>query len=206
VSASIQAADIDSLDFEKSAGLLPAIVQHAETGAVLMLGYMNGDALRQTFSRGHVVFFSRSKQRLWEKGETSGHFLELQSVRTDCDRDTLLIKATPAGPICHTGSDTCFGETNTNDNFLFTLEDTIRDRYTDPKPDSYTSRLFDKGIDKIAQKVGEEAVELVIEAKNSNDEAFRAEAADLVYHVLVLLVKKGVGLRSVISELKERSR
>ena len=195
------------MDFEKiNGGLVPAIIQDSKSEKVLMLGYMNADALDKTRSEGKVTFFSRSKERLWTKGENSGNFLNVDEILFDCDRDTLLIKATPAGPICHTGSDTCFGETNTNDNFLFTLEDTIRDRYTDPKPDSYTSRLFDKGIDKIAQKVGEEAVELVIEAKNSNDEAFRAEAADLVYHLLVLLVKKGVELRSVISELKERSR
>src|SRR5207245_741499 len=153
-----------------------------------------------------VTFFSRSKKRLWTKGEMSGNFLSVEEISIDCDRDTILIKALPAGPICHTGTDTCFGESNSNDNFLFTLENVINDRLTNPRPDSYTSKLFDKGLDNIAQKVGEEAVELILEAKNSDDESFRNEAADLLYHFLVLLAARSIGFKSVIRILQARSK
>jgi len=210
VSASIQAADIDSLDFEKSAGLLPAIVQHAETGAVLMLGYMNGDALRQTFSRGHVVFFSRSKQRLWEKGETSGHFLELQSVRTDCDRDTLLITAWPRGPVCHVGTQTCFGDGPVtpaeNLAFLTTLEGVIAKRAVEKPDGSYTARLFAQGPRRIAQKVGEEGVEVALAAVTEPDDKVINESADLIFHLLVMLKHRGLSMERVIAELQARHR
>jgi phosphoribosyl-AMP cyclohydrolase / phosphoribosyl-ATP pyrophosphohydrolase len=198
--------DNADLDFDKYLeGLMPAVVQDSRTGTVLMLGFMSADSLENTRSSGKVTFFSRSKKRLWTKGEISGNFLNVDEIMVDCDRDTLLIKATPAGPVCHTGSDTCFGETNEVPNFLFALEKVIKDRRANPSDDSYTSRLFAKGLDKIAQKVGEEAVELVIEAKNSNDEQFQGEAADLFYHLLVLLVEKDIQLGSVIGELERRS-
>lgn len=194
------------LDFEKySDGLMPVIVQDPRTSKVLMLGFMNADALEQTRSTSRVTFYSRSKKRLWTKGETSGNFLDLDNILVDCDRDALLINAVPEGPVCHSGSDTCFDETNKNGDFLFALESVIKDRKKNPREDSYTSKLFAKGVDKIAQKVGEEAVELVIEAKNSNDELLRSEAADLLYHLLVLLVEKEVELRSVIGKLEQRS-
>jgi phosphoribosyl-ATP pyrophosphohydrolase/phosphoribosyl-AMP cyclohydrolase len=196
-----------NLDFEKHAdGLIPVIVQDSRTMKVLMLAYANDEALDKTESSGHVTFYSRSKRRLWTKGETSGNFLTVDEIMIDCDRDTILIKATPAGPVCHTGSDTCFGEANEDRDFLFTLEGVIKDRRTNPQDDSYTSRLFAKGVDKIAQKVGEEAVELVIEAKNSDADRLRAEAADLMYHLLVLLTEKGVELSSVVTELERRAR
>jgi phosphoribosyl-ATP pyrophosphohydrolase/phosphoribosyl-AMP cyclohydrolase len=194
------------LNFEKySDGLMPAIVQDERTATVLMLGFMNAEALEQTRKTAKVTFYSRSKKRLWTKGEKSGNFLEAVEVLFDCDGDTLLIKANPAGPVCHTGGDTCFGEKNENQDFLYDLENVIKDRGLNRKAGSYTSKLFDKGVDKIAQKLGEEAVELVIEAKNSNHERIRSEAADLLYHFLVLLVEKDVELCSVISELERRS-
>ena len=195
------------LDFQKYAdGLMPAVVQDARTGKVLMLGFINGDALNATRTTGKVTFYSRSKDRLWTKGETSGNFLLIDKILVDCDNDTLLIYATPSGPVCHSGADTCFGEKNEDRDFLFALEAVIKDRQANPRDDSYTSKLFAKGIDKIAQKVGEEAVETVIEAKNSNDELLRAEAADLLYHLLVLLVERKVELTSVLAELERRSR
>jgi phosphoribosyl-AMP cyclohydrolase / phosphoribosyl-ATP pyrophosphohydrolase len=182
------------VDFAKySDGLVPAIVQDNETGKVLMLGFMNEEALQQTQQLGKVTFFSRSKKRLWTKGEESGNFLLLKEIIADCDNDTLLIKANPVGPVCHTGADTCFNESNTKD-FLQALDKTIQQRFVDRSAKSYTSGLFDKGINKVAQKVGEEAVELVIEAKDDNPELFINEAADLLFHYMVLLRAKGFSL------------
>lgn len=200
--------DVSTLDFDKQNGLLPAIVQDANTDKVLMLGYMNAESLEKTQREGNVTFFSRSKSRLWTKGETSGHFLRVQSIVADCDNDTLLIKAHPLGPTCHTGADTCFEEKNEKhtgtDTFLHELEAIILDRKQQPNPDSYTSKLFSRGVNKIAQKVGEEAVELVIEAKDSNDDLFKGEAADLLFHYLVLLAEKNIRLDDVLAVLRER--
>jgi phosphoribosyl-ATP pyrophosphohydrolase/phosphoribosyl-AMP cyclohydrolase len=190
------------LDF--SNGLVPAIVQDVNTHKVLMLGYMNQEALDKTMELGRVTFFSRSKNRLWTKGEESGHFLELRSMAVDCDKDTLLIKAVPHGPTCHTGADTCWGETNHSEDFLVYLEEIIslRKRSSDEK--SYVRSLFQKGINKIAQKVGEEAVELVIEAKDDNKDLFLNEAADLLFHYLILINSKGHTLKDVINVLQDR--
>lgn len=193
------------IDFEKYPdGLVPAIVQDADTAKVLMLGFMNADAFEKTGQTGKVTFFSRSKQRLWTKGEESGHFLEMKSMAVDCDNDTLLVKAHPVGPVCHTGADTCWGETNEPGNFLLYLEEIIRQRKLLTPEESYVSSLFAKGINKIAQKVGEEAVEMVIEAKDSNDGLFLDEAADLLFHYLLLLNAKGHKLQSVVDILKQR--
>jgi len=193
-------------DFAKyKDGLVPAIIQDNITSKVLMLGYMNEAAYAQTISDKKVVFFSRSKNRLWIKGETSGNFLRLVDIKNDCDNDCLLVKAVPHGPVCHTGADTCFNENNIGD-FLSGLEDLISDRKKEPAPGSYTSSLFNKGINAIAQKVGEEAVELIIEAKDDNDEKFLNEAADLLFHFLVLLKAKGQGLADVVDILKGRTR
>ncbi len=186
-------------------GLIPAIIQDNTTGKVLMLGYMNEAAYEKTISEKRVVFFSRSKQRLWMKGETSGNFLTLLEMKLDCDNDALLIKVKPVGPVCHTGSDTCFGEENKSENFLTALEAIIADRKNKPTGKSYTSSLFKDGINKIAQKVGEEAVELIIEAKDDNDERFISEAADLMFHLLVLLSAKGKQLADVTTELNNRN-
>lgn len=192
------------VDFEKySDGLVPVVVQDAITSTVLMLGFMNEEALRQTRLLGKVTFYSRSKQRLWTKGEESGNFLYLKEIITDCDNDTLLVKANPVGPVCHTGADTCFGETNKKD-FLQTLGETIKQRFDDRSVKSYTSNLFDRGINKVAQKVGEEAIELVIEAKDDNKELFINEAADLLFHYMVLLQAKGFSLEDVKQVLMER--
>lgn len=192
-------------DFLKSPdGLIPAIIQDNITSIVLMLGYMNQEAFLKTQTEGRVTFFSRSKNRLWTKGEESGHFLNVVDIKLDCDKDTLLIKASPVGPTCHTGSDTCFNEKNSSSNFLTELETIIRDRKNNPTDKSYTSSLFAKGINKIAQKVGEEAVEVVIEAKDSNDDLFKGEAADLLYHYLILLQAKGFTLADIITVLKSR--
>jgi phosphoribosyl-AMP cyclohydrolase / phosphoribosyl-ATP pyrophosphohydrolase len=192
------------IDFEKSpAGLVPAIIQDARTGKVLMLGYMNRESFARTLETGKATFYSRSRQSLWTKGETSGNFLLVEEILTDCDRDTILIKAFPAGAACHTGADTCFNEKNEGD-FLFELEKVIEERRTNPREDSYTSRLFAGGINKIAQKVGEEAVETIIEAKDENRELFKAEAADLLYHLLVLLAAKNTGLAEIIETLRRR--
>jgi len=194
-----------NVDFEKSSdGLVPAVVQDAITQKVLMLGYMNREAFEQTRSSGRVTFFSRSRGRLWTKGETSGNFLDVKEILVDCDADTILIKAEPAGPVCHTGADTCFNETNVNEDLLFELEKVIRDRKANPGEGSYTSKLFDRGLNKIAQKFGEEAVELIIEAKDGNLDLFKAEAADVLYHFLVLLTVKDVKLREVFETLKDR--
>ena len=192
------------IDFAKySDGLIPAIIQDNKTNKVLMLGFMNEEALHKTVSLGKVTFYSRSKKRLWTKGEQSGNFLSLIEIIEDCDHDTLLIKADPAGPVCHTGADTCFGETNTRD-FLQTLSDQIRERFDDRSRNSYTSNLFEKGINKVAQKVGEEAIELVIEAKDDNNDLFLNEAADLLYHYMVLLQAKGFSIEDVKKVLAGR--
>ena len=191
-------------DFSKyEDGLVPAIVQDAISKKVLMLGFMNEDAFAKTEADRKVTFFSRSKQRLWTKGETSKNFLLVKEIIADCDNDTLLIKASPTGPVCHTGNDTCFNETNSSFS-LEQLESVITDRKNNPSASSYTSSLFSKGINKIAQKVGEEAVELVIESKDENKEKFLSEAADLLYHYLVLLQAKNYKLEDVTNILEHR--
>jgi phosphoribosyl-ATP pyrophosphohydrolase/phosphoribosyl-AMP cyclohydrolase len=192
-----------SIDFSKLDGLVPCVVQDSVTSRVLMVGFMNKEAYEKTLSEKRVTFFSRTKQRLWTKGETSGNYLELVDILIDCDEDTLLVKAIPHGPTCHTGADTCFNETNSTWS-LDALERLIRERKNNPQPGSYTNTLFEKGINKIAQKVGEEAVELVIEAKDDNRDLFLGEAADLMYHYLVLLTAKGYSLNDVLSVLSER--
>lgn len=192
-----------NINFSKSDGLVPCIVQDAKTNQVLMLGFMNDEAYQKTLREKRVTFFSRSKQRLWTKGETSGNFLEVSEILVDCDQDTLLIKANPVGPVCHTGADTCFNEKNERWD-LASLEAVIKDRKANPVKGSYTASLFNAGINKVAQKVGEEAVELVIEAKDDNKELFLNEAADLMFHYLVLLTEKGYGLKDVLDVLKKR--
>jgi len=185
--------------------LVPAIIQDAATQKVLMLGFMNQEALDKTEKEGKVTFFSRSKGRLWTKGEESGNYLLLKSIALDCDRDTLLIKAQPLGPVCHTGADTCWDEKNHNEDFLSSLEEIIQQRREQADPSgSYVAGLFKKGINKIAQKVGEEAVELVIEAKDHDEQLFLNEAADLLFHYLILLNAKGYNLQDVTAILKER--
>jgi phosphoribosyl-ATP pyrophosphohydrolase/phosphoribosyl-AMP cyclohydrolase len=194
-----------NLNFKKMEDLIPAVVQDAFTGKVLMLGYMNEEALAKTEESGRVTFFSRSKNRLWTKGETSGHFLEVVSMQEDCDGDAILVKAKPLGPVCHTGADTCFEEANTTQTaFIDRLRGIIKERKENPNSASYTSSLFAKGINKLAQKVGEEAVELVIEAKDDNKELFLGEAADLLFHYLVLLEAKNYSLDEVVEVLKQR--
>ena len=186
-------------------GLVPAIVQDAQTKTVLMLGYMNKEALEITQKSKRVTFFSRSKNRIWTKGEESGNFLNLKSLKIDCDGDTLLIKASPEGPTCHKGTDTCWEEKNTQDfGFLSDLEQVISNRKHTPNDASYVSSLFEKGINKIAQKVGEEAVETVIEAKDQNDELFLEESADLLFHYLILLQAKDYCLSDIVNVLKSR--
>lgn len=187
-------------------GLIPAIIQDNNTNIILMLGYMNREAFEKTQRENRVTFFSRSKNRLWTKGEESKNFLNVNSILLDCDEDTLLIKATPEGPVCHTGTDTCFNEKNKPENFLVELENIISNRKNDPKNDSYTSTLFKKGINKIAQKVGEEAIELVIESKDDNKELFLNEAADLLYHYLILLRAKNLSLKDITAVLEERNK
>lgn len=194
-----------NIDFEKMNGLVPAIVQDAISGKVLMQGYMNEKALAKTKETEKVTFFSRSKNRLWTKGETSGNFMELVSIAGDCDGDSILIKANPCGPVCHTGSDTCWNEENSSKTgFIDQLRAIIKDRKNNPSDQSYTASLFAKGINKIAQKVGEEAVEIVIEAKDDNKELFLGEAADLLFHYLVLLEAKGYELDEVMEVLIQR--
>ncbi|MDO1446417.1 bifunctional phosphoribosyl-AMP cyclohydrolase/phosphoribosyl-ATP diphosphatase HisIE [Rhodocytophaga aerolata] len=196
-----------NIDFAKNGGLVPAVIQDAVTEKVLMLGYMNEESLLKTQAEGIVTFYSRSKQRLWTKGETSGNFLKVQQVLLDCDEDTLLIKVNPVGPVCHTGADTCFDEKNSGKAaFLNYLKHVIRSRREQPAESSYTASLFKKGINKVAQKVGEEAVELVIEAKDNNSELFKGEAADLLFHFLVLLEQKQIDLDEVIDVLQQRHR
>ncbi|MER3497300.1 MAG: bifunctional phosphoribosyl-AMP cyclohydrolase/phosphoribosyl-ATP diphosphatase [Chitinophagaceae bacterium] len=191
-------------DFNKySDGLVPAIIQDAVSSKVLMLGYMNDEAFEKTKQEGRVVFFSRSKNRLWMKGETSGNHLTVKTILPDCDNDCILIKAIPNGPVCHTGADTCFNETNSKFS-LEKLETIISERKQNPMADSYTSSLFAKGINKVAQKLGEEAVEMVIESKDDDDEKFLGEAADLVFHFLVLLQAKNFQLQDVVEVLAVR--
>ncbi|SMD34449.1 phosphoribosyl-ATP pyrophosphatase /phosphoribosyl-AMP cyclohydrolase [Reichenbachiella faecimaris] len=196
---------LSTIDFEKTNGLVPAIIQDEKTKNVLMLGYMNEEALTKTQETGKVTFFSRTKNRLWTKGEESGNFLELKDIKLDCDNDTLLIQVSPIGPTCHKGTDTCWGEGNpSNFSFLSKLEGVIKDRHDNPDEKSYTSSLFKKGINKVAQKVGEEAVEVVIEAKDNNEELFLNESADLLYHYMILLRAKGYDLEDVVKVLEDR--
>ena len=192
-----------SLDFEKINGLVPAIVQHANTMQVLMLGYMNKEAVDKTIAEGKVTFFSRTKNRLWTKGEESGNYLLVDEILQDCDNDTLLIKAFPQGPTCHTGSTTCFNE-ETPKGFLYKLENIIEQRIADNDESSYTAKLFARGVNKVAQKVGEEAVELVIESKDNNLDLFKNEAADLLYHFIILLKTKNQKLEDIEEILKGR--
>ncbi|MFD1316266.1 bifunctional phosphoribosyl-AMP cyclohydrolase/phosphoribosyl-ATP diphosphatase HisIE [Namhaeicola litoreus] len=195
------------IDFSKfDNGLIPAIIQDAETKTVLMLGYMNEDAIKKTYELKKVTFFSRSKNRLWTKGEESGNFLHFVSMKNDCDQDTLLVQVNPIGPTCHKGTDNCWGEQNSSEfDFISKLEKVIENRREDVEnKSSYVKSLFDKGINKIAQKVGEEAVEVVIEAKDDNDELFLNESADLLFHYLILLQAKGYSLKDVLSILKQR--
>lgn len=194
---------MSQLNFEKSGGLIPCIIQDVHTQKVLMLGYMNEEAYTITRQQKRVTFYSRTKQRLWTKGETSGNYLEVSEILTDCDSDTILIKAKPAGPVCHTGADTCFDEVNDHWT-LKSLENLIQDRKNNPKEGSYTTSLFQSGINKVAQKVGEEAVEVILEAKDDNQEKFLNEAADLMYHFLVLLAAKNTTLADVEKILSER--
>ncbi|MCW5911204.1 MAG: bifunctional phosphoribosyl-AMP cyclohydrolase/phosphoribosyl-ATP diphosphatase HisIE [Cyclobacteriaceae bacterium] len=195
--------DTSEVNFEKANGLVPCVIQDAQTHKVLMLGFMNPEALAKTLAEKKLTFYSRTKQRLWTKGETSGNYLILVDVLLDCDNDTLLFKVKPQGPSCHTGADTCFDEKNEGIELGF-LESIIQNRKANPKSGSYTNQLFDAGINKIAQKVGEEAVELVIESKDDNRDLFLGEAADLMYHYLVLLTAKGYELKDVITVLKTR--
>ncbi len=192
------------IDFKKYAdGLVPAIIQDVATNKVLMLGFMNAEALEKTEKEKRVTFFSRTKNRLWTKGEESGNFLDVQEILLDCDKDTLLIKVHPIDPVCHTGADTCFNEKNEGD-FLRVLEKIILDRKNNPSEKSYTSDLFAKGINKVAQKVGEEATELIIEAKDNNKDLFLGEAADLLFHYMILLRAKNFDLQDVIAVLEKR--
>jgi phosphoribosyl-ATP pyrophosphohydrolase/phosphoribosyl-AMP cyclohydrolase len=198
-----------NIDFSKSAhGLIPAIIQDNETKSVLMLGYMNAEAYQKTIDTQKVTFYSRSKQRLWTKGEESGNFLNLVSIKNDCDDDTLLIQVNPVGPTCHNGTDTCWAEENKSDyGFISHLENTIKVRRENADSEkSYVASLFEKGINKIAQKVGEEAVEVVIEAKDDNDDLFLSESADLLFHYLILLQAKGFQLEDVVNVLKSRQK
>ena len=195
-----------NLNFNKNKdGLVPAIIQDYNTHKVLMLGYLNKESLSLTLSTGVVHFYSRTKQRIWKKGEESGNELKVVSLKEDCDNDTLLIKVNPVGPVCHKGDDTCFEDSNMSDDFIITLENIIQDRKNNPSDSSYVSSLFKKGTNKIAQKVGEEAVELVIEAKDDNDDLFLNESADLLFHYLILLQNKGFKLNDVINVLKNRN-
>jgi phosphoribosyl-AMP cyclohydrolase / phosphoribosyl-ATP pyrophosphohydrolase len=194
-----------NIDFNKGGGLVPIIVQDYTNLQVLMLGYMNEEAFTKTQVEGKVTFFSRSKNRLWTKGETSGNFLIVKEIKVDCDNDTILIKATPTGAVCHTGAQTCFGETDTK-GFLYKLEETIHTRIDKNDENSYTNKLYKAGINKVAQKVGEEAVELVIEAKDNNDDLFKNEAADLLYHLLILLKAKNVKLEDIENILQKRTK
>ena len=193
------------LDFQKSGGLIPAIIQDCNTNKVLMLGYMNPESLAETEKTGKVTFFSRTKERLWTKGEESGNFLHVVSISPDCDNDTLLVKVHPAGPVCHTGADTCWNEENKTDiSFLAYLQHFIQKRYDEMPEGSYTTSLFQEGINRMAQKVGEEALETVIEATNGTEEGFIYEASDLVYHLIVLLTSKGYSLTDIAKELEKR--
>ena len=194
------------IDFEKCGGLVPAIIQDAATQKVLMLGYMNDEAYEKTLKTGLVTFFSRSRQCLWTKGETSGNYLHVKDIQVDCDNDTLLVKAMPDGPTCHTGSDTCWGEENKPNPLLFLqeLQDFIEKRHEEMPEGSYTTSLFRDGLNRMAQKVGEEALEAVIEAVNGSDERFIYECSDMFYHLIVLLTSKGLRIEDVARELQER--
>lgn len=193
------------LNFEKMNGLIPAIIQDCQTRKVLMLGFMNKEAYEKTIETGKVTFFSRSRQSLWTKGETSGNFLNVVSVKADCDNDTLLIQAKPEGPVCHTGTDTCWGEKNEADIFFLNyLQDFIEKRHKEMPKDSYTTSLFQAGINRMAQKVGEEAVETVIEATNGTDDRLIYEASDMIYHLIVLLTSKGMRIEDLARELQKR--
>jgi phosphoribosyl-ATP pyrophosphohydrolase/phosphoribosyl-AMP cyclohydrolase len=192
-----------NIDFIKGNGLVPIVIQDYKTLQVLMVGYMNEEALIKTRKEKKVTFFSRSKNRLWTKGETSGNYLDVVEISADCDNDSILIKVNPAGPVCHTGSTSCFGDEGAK-GFVYQLEHIINQRIENNVVDSYTNKLYKKGINKVAQKVGEEAVELVIEAKDNNIDLFKNEAADLLYHLLILLKTKGVNLHSIEEVLKER--
>ena len=198
--------NISLIDFEKLGGLVPAVVQDNQTQKVLMIGFMNAGAVNKTLETGQVTFFSRTKNRLWTKGEESGNFLNVVSVLIDCDNDTLLVKANPVGPVCHTGTDTCFDEKNTNTSvqFLSFLQDLIEKRKLEMPEGSYTTSLFAKGTRKITQKVGEEAVETIIGAMANDDENFLYESADLVYHLMVLLTHKGFRIEDIAAELAKR--
>lgn len=194
------------IDFEKTGGLVPAIIQDANTKNVLMLGYMNQEAFDKTMATGKVTFWSRSRNCLWTKGETSGNFLDLVSIKNDCDNDTLLVKAVPHGPTCHTGTDTCWGEDNESNPlaFLSELQDFIERRHEEMPEGSYTTSLFKKGVNRIAQKVGEEALETVIEATNGTNDKLIYEASDMFYHLIVLLTEKGLRIEDVAAELQKR--
>lgn len=192
-----------NIDFSKSNGLVPVIVQDKQTLEVLMLGYMNQEAFEKTQKENRVTFFSRSKNRLWTKGEESDHFLNVESIHIDCDRDTILIKATPVGPTCHTGSRSCFN-TDFNQNFIFELENIVNDRYDNPVEGSYVNSLHNKGINRIAQKVGEEGVETVIAALNQTREDLIGESSDLLFHLIVLLKEKGLSLEDLAKKLASR--
>jgi phosphoribosyl-ATP pyrophosphohydrolase/phosphoribosyl-AMP cyclohydrolase len=200
--------DVGTLDWDKGGGLLPAIVQHARTGRVLMLGYMNDAALRETLGGGRVAFYSRSRETLWLKGETSGHYLNVVDVSTDCDSDAILVLADPVGPTCHTGSESCFAEAASTDAqrlaFLALLENIIANRIADQPEDSYTAKLFAKGPSRIAQKVGEEGVETALAAVTRDDEGLVSECADLLFHLLVLLKSREISLETVVDELRAR--
>ena len=195
-----------NLDFEKQGGLIPAIIQDAVTNKVLMLGYMNKESLDKTIETKKVCFYSRSRNCLWTKGETSGNFLNVVSIKEDCDNDTLLIKVNPVGPVCHTGADTCFNEVNKENPILFlsTLQEFINKRYEEMPEGSYTTSLFQKGVAKMSQKVGEEAVETVIEAMANNNSRLIYEASDLLYHLIVLLTSKGLSIEDLAADLKKR--
>ena len=201
----VNAEDIEKLSYDEK-GLIPAIVQDADTRVVLMQAYMNAESLQKTFETGKACFFSRSRRRLWTKGEESGNFMTVREILADCDNDSLLVKVSPAGPACHTGADTCWEEKNTPADFLFYLQDFLRARKNDDPNESYTARLIARGINKVAQKVGEEAVEVVIEAKDDNEDLFLNECADLMYHYIVLLIAKGYRLQDVIGGLEQRHR
>jgi phosphoribosyl-ATP pyrophosphohydrolase/phosphoribosyl-AMP cyclohydrolase len=192
-----------NIDFSKGNGLVPVVIQDNNTLQVLMVGYMNEEAFNKTTIDNIVTFFSRSKNRLWTKGETSGNYLNVREISSDCDNDSILIKVDPAGPVCHTGNTSCF-EDETSKGFIYKLEQVINKRITDNSEESYTNKIYKKGINKVAQKVGEEAIELVIEAKDDNIDLFKNEAADLLYHLLILLKIKGVTLENIEEVLKER--